>query len=586
MAKKISVFREHDVNYLKDYLVEAVREVLNEASPPNMKLGAGTDLEQAIVDALNGKSPKHFQDFVLAAAEDIKNRLAPQATPATKLENGTISSNWKKWGGADTTSKADVQFGKDGVSMKMGPDAMLFGFGPGDAQACMQAAIMTPNLQSGPKAQALLVKLGEMQQAIGRAPLSVLKRAKEMEADLAQTASADDALDKAARSIGAGDEGYVMDPAARAGLKKQIAKAKKGDAAAFNRIKKGIEKGQLALSNGSTGPEAAANYNLGDTLIAASDASKKTKKDADYKTKFDPKMQQKEAMDGINTIEQLMSHAEEILNLEKTLQEIEKEVVALLDPTGNDDLRLAFFKEALTGEQKFGKGSENVATHVYITQGSKQLASAMTGNRSKDLLNVKNLHIYKALDDAYIEQIANAATWRGKFRSDSIKVGKKKTGYNLYRSSLIAEIKTASPGGKEYLDKFKNMLSQVVKEAIAEGLITEVELLEEGWLGDMATNVLGGVKKVAAAAIKKGAESWRSFIDKLSTSFKGLIRWFKYSIAKIAGIADKLFGALREALNKGTAGIVEFFGFTPEELADAIEPPPDTKTSVFVSQIA
>ena len=404
MAKKISVFREHDVNYLKDYLVEAVREVLNEASPPNMKLGAGTDLEQAIVDALNGKSPKHFQDFVLAAAEDIKNRLAPQATPATKLENGTISSNWKKWGGADTTSKADVQFGKDGVSMKMGPDAMLFGFGPGDAQACMQAAIMTPNLQSGPKAQALLVKLGEMQQAIGRAPLSVLKRAKEMEADLAQTASADDALDKAARSIGAGDEGYVMDPAARAGLKKQIAKAKKGDAAAFNRIKKGIEKGQLALSNGSTGPEAAANYNLGDTLIAASDASKKTKKDADYKTKFDPKMQQKEAMDGINTIEQLMSHAEEILNLEKTLQEIEKEVVALLDPTGNDDLRLAFFKEALTGEQKFGKGSENVATHVYITQGSKQLASAMTGNRSKDLLNDERLSFFNGRIQKILDQ--------------------------------------------------------------------------------------------------------------------------------------------------------------------------------------
>jgi len=578
VGKKTNVFRENDVEYLKDYLLEAVRAVINEQA---MDLGKGTDLEQALVDAINGTEPKYFQDFVKAAAKDLG------VPSATKLDHGKLTSEWKKWGGADSTSKADVQFGNDGVSMKMGASAMLFGFGPGDAQACMMAAMMTAGATGDDRAKALLAKLGEMQQAIGRAPLGVLKRAEEMRNDLKATGvqDADVALGAAAASIGDDSEGYVMDPAARAGLTKQIAKAKRGDEKAAARIKKAIEKGQLALPDGSTGPEAAAEYKLGDELQATDSATKKSGKDADYKIKFDPKMEQKEAMATIATVDELMDHAEKILGLETALKEIESEVVELLNPEGNDALRLAFFKEALTGEQKFGAGTENVATHVYITQDSQTLARHITGNPDTDAKTVKGLHLYKPLDAAYIQTIANAATWRGKFRSDSIKVKKKKTGYNLFRSSLIAEIKSSSKGGKAYLDTFKGMLGEIVQEAIDEGLITEQELLEEGWFGDMADNVVGGVKKVATAAVRKGAEYWGSFVEKLTKSIDSLLKWFKDSIIKIAEMANKLFESIKGALQKGVAGIVDFFGITAEEIAQAVEPPSDEKTTIFMSQL-
>jgi len=563
---------------------ELILEVFSEA----MKKGKGTDLEQAIVDALNGTQPKHFQDFAVLAAADLKERYGIDG--GTKLSHGTISPEWKEWGGADATSKSDVQFGSDGVSMKMGASAMLFGFGPGDAQACMMAAIKDPESNAGAPAQQLLEQLGKMQQAIGRAPLGVLKKAYEMRDELKATASdADAALDTAASGIGDDGEGYVMDPKARAGLERQIARAKKGDKKAAAGIKKAIESGKLSLSDGSTGEDAAAKYEFGDEVVPTDSSGKANKKQANYKTKYDTKTQQKEAMATITTVDQLVEHAEEILALEESLKNIEAQVVELLNPQGNDALRIAFFTEALTARKKFEGSPENIATHVYITQDSPTLMNSVKGDppQAVNSSGIAGLHIYKPLDKNYITQIANAATWRGKFRSDSIKVSGKKTGYNLYRSSLIAEIKTASPGGKKYLDGFKNMMNEtIIKEAIADGLITEQELLEEGWFGDLADNVFGGVKKVAAAAVKKGGEVWNSFVEKLTKSIDGLLGWFKESLVKVINTANKLFESLTDALQQGVAGVVDFFGITAEEIAAAIEPPEDEQTSFWVQQVS
>jgi len=129
------------------------------------------------------------------------------------------------------------------------------------------------------------------------------------------------------------------------------------------------------------------------------------------------------------------------------------------------------------------------------------------------------------------------------------------------------------------------MLGEIVQEAIDEGLITEQELLEEGWFGDMADNVVGGVKKVATAAVRKGAEYWGSFVEKLTKSIDSLLKWFKDSIIKIAEMANKLFESIKGALQKGVAGIVDFFGITAEEIAQAVEPPSDEKTTIFMSQL-
>ena len=91
---------------------------------------------------------------------------------------------------------------------------------------------------------------------------------------------------------------------------------------------------------------------------------------------------------------------------------------------------------------------------------------------------MKGLHLYKPLDAAYIQTIANAATWRGKFRSDSIKVKKKKTGYNLFRSSLIAEIKSSSKGEVKTVDITKHNTTIVGGTGDPDEVSNHVELLK------------------------------------------------------------------------------------------------------------
>lgn len=572
-----------------EMLYEMVGQAISEIKPgKKTKMGTtgkGTDLEQALVDAISGIPPKHFQNFVAVAKYDLKKTGAGSGlsvTEAGKLSHGNISDNWKKWGGADNTSKADVSFNKIGVSMKMGPNAMLFGFGPGDAQACMMAAMMAAKptgLAQDKAAVELLGKLGTMRQEIGRAPLSVLKRAYELRKELPR--DVDQALDKAARSIGDDDEGYVWDDSARAGLKKKIAAAIAGDTKKEEEIRGFIEAGKLALGDGSTGPAAAAEYKLGDDIQTTDKSSNATQRNApNYKIKTDDKVLGQQAMESIDTVGELVKHAKEILGLEKGLKQIEASVKKTLNPASNDSLRLEFYREALTGKQKF-QDQENVAEYVYITQDQDALVASVTGDTKKDLKNISHLHLLKPLDDSYIKAIADAATWRGKFRSDGIKVGGKKTGYNLYRSSLIAEINTASAGGKKYMQGWSNMLSNVVKEAVNEGFVTEQELLEEGVFTDIAS----GIKRVASAVVKKGGEALGWFIEKLTKAIDGVIGWFKDSIVKVIRSAEKLFGVLQETLRGGVPKIIEFFGITPEEIAAAVEPPSDTNTTVFLSEL-
>ena len=125
------------------------------------------------------------------------------------------------------------------------------------------------------------------------------------------------------------------------------------------------------------------------------------------------------------------------------------------------------------------------------------------------------------------------------------------------------------------------MLSNVVKEAVNEGFVTEQELLEEGVFTDIAS----GIKRVASAVVKKGGEALGWFIEKLTKAIDGVIGWFKDSIVKVIRSAEKLFGVLQETLRGGVPKIIEFFGITPEEIAAAVEPPSDTNTTVFLSEL-
>ena len=495
--------------------------------------GKGTDLEQAIVDEWNGQTPKHFQGFVKLAVAHLKGEGYGLSGQAGKLEKAPVSEFWNQSGGKDTTSKADITLGDKRVSMKMGPNAMLFGFGPGDAKATMAAAIMTAGLPSEKTAaaQSLRDTLGSMERAIGRAPLGVLKKVR----DAAETLP-DDA-DEALKLVGG--KGYQMDKGARQKFAQRLGRQK-----------------QAAAEEGE---------------------------------EFDRLAAQKLEMVGITTTRQLLEHANEILNLEETLQNIENEVVNALNPTENPELEFAFYKEALTGAIKFGglnpatkqvrnPSSPNIADSIYITQ-PKEVLIKYTGKA-----NIKGLHVFHDLDDSYIRKISSAASWRGKFRSDSLKEkigGKnKKTGYNLLRSSIIAEIKIAKGEKNAYLAEWDKMLQDNLSQAVSEGLLTEQELNEAG-LGDFIRKAA----EVGKTVIKKGAEFWAGFMKSLKKFINKFTKWFQDTIMSIAEQAKKLVNEIKDAMQGGTHGLMQFFGISLSDYVEMIDPPADPGAAILMSEL-
>ena len=339
--------------------------------------------------------------------------------------------------------------------------------------------------------------------------------------------------------------------------------------------------------NGKSGDKAADGYELGDTLEPTGKLTKDQEKDQNYKIKHDSvKSQGKENMSKIQTVEQLIEHAEEIEKLEMAMKNIEDLSVSVMDPESNPELRFAYFKEALTGSKKFGQGSENVATHMFITQEDSSFQRITQGAGS----NIDKFFVYHPLDNANIAKIMGAANFRGKFRSDGIKKkvrgSERRTGFNLYRSSLIAEIKTSTAGGKKYLDGFRGLMS----EALQEGLITKeqyTELITEGFLGDIASSVLGGIKNVATAAAEKGGEILSSWTQKISDAFSGMVDWFKGMFERVSKIVKQLLRGFQDAIDGGMENFLEFMGLSTAELVEEFEPGGDAngdeQTSAFLT---
>ena len=257
----------------------------------------GLQLESAVVDVIN--NPEAPTEYFNSFCENLKHSKKHKFGKAEKLDSGKISKKWSEYGGTDATSKSDIVIDNRGVSMKMGADAMLFGFGPGDAQACMAVALEKISddneIKNSPAAQELTEALANMEQAIGRAPLGTLKKAR----DVLSAAEKDGTFDKEYGDASADDvltqvdSEYKMSPAARKNLAQLLDKNKQKDQEAYEEIKGYIADGVLALPGGETGPEAAEKYELGTSLEVAAGAkpNKKQRDRQDYKIKHDDRKQ-------------------------------------------------------------------------------------------------------------------------------------------------------------------------------------------------------------------------------------------------------------------------------------------------------
>jgi len=438
-----------------DQLVEMVEEVMDE----NMgKSGKGTDLEKAVVAAWNGQTPKHFQGFAPLSVAGLKSQ-GLNAKEAEELKKGKISKFWKDNGGTDSTSKADIKIGDKNISMKMGPSAMLFGFGPNDAKATMAAAIeeVYANKDIPQSVLGLKEMLGEMETYIIRGPLSTLKKLKDTEEDLPEDA------DEAIRQL---------------------------------------------IKDYPDSPEAA----------------RKDIEGKEAKTSLD---QQKKAMNAITTLEQLREHVAGLDEIEQKLKDTEIAVGNVLDPTENEDLKYAFFRYALTGKKKFDEGADQIANSMLVTQDKADIKEKMDEDPNYPIERLQVF--YPDLNDDLIRKIADNASWRGKFRSDSVKQGGKKTGYYKLRASIISEIKKIKGEANEILDDYDKRLRG---ETLNEGI----------------------------------TDFFKSLIKKISD-------WFYKSFVSLGKKFVELREGFKKATDEGLDDLLNFFGIDKEQYIESATTP-------------
>lgn len=447
-----------------DVLVEMVEQVMTESMG---KSGEGTDLEKAVVAAWNKadydklsdedrkkvkkkdipKGPKHFEGFAPLSAADLLDRYKLSGAARMPKKADPVEG----WTGRDRTSKADIIIGDKNISMKMGPKAMLFGFGEGDATATLNAAIEEVG-QEGltNEVEKLSDALADMKTTIVRGPKSALEKVKKLE-DLPDNADA--------------------------ALRKIMSTSRY----------KYPEQGKLGQARASI-------------------------KDDDEKlTK----------LVAIQTLDALKEHIEtDLKEVNKRLKAVEDAAKAAFDVEANKNLKYAFYKYALTGQKKFKEGAEHIANSMLVTQEKKDIQKKMKDDPNYPIEKLQVF--YPEINDELIQKIANSASFRGKVRSDSYKVSKKKTGFYQLRETIVAEIKQIEGEANEFLKKYEDLLND---DKLNEGVV------------DFFKDIFGKMT------------SW------LTRSYDSLKKKF-----------DDLRNALVKAVGEGADGLMDFFGINKAKL--------------------
>jgi hypothetical protein len=449
-----------------DMLVEMVEQAMDE----NMgKSGEGTDLEKAVVAAWNKadydklsdedkkkfkkkdipKGPKHFEGFAPLSAADLLDRYKLSGTARMPKKADPVED----WTGKNRTSKADIIIGDKNISMKMGPKAMLFGFGEGDATATLNAALgeVIGQEELTEELEELRNALADMKTTFVRGPKGALEKVVKNLKDLPTDT---DTADKALRHTQLGT------------------RYKYPEQDVLDQARKGIKTGDKKLED-----------------LAA-----------------------------IKTLDALKEHVEgDLKEVNDSLKRVEEAAKKAFDMEDNKNLKYAFYKYALTGQKKFKKGAEQIANSMLVTQEKPDLKK-YTGKKRIDQLQV----FYPEINDELIQKIANSASFRGKVRSDSVKVSEQKTGFYKLRESIVAEIKQIEDEANEFLKQYEDLLND--------------DKLNEG------------------------------VVDFFKDIFGKMISWLTKSYDSLNEKLEELKDAAAKAVDKGVDGLMDFFGINKEKL--------------------
>jgi hypothetical protein len=143
----------------------------------------------------------------------------------------------------------------------------------------------------------------------------------------------------------------------------------------------------------------------------------------------------------------------------------------------NEEFRLAFVREAMTGEIKFSPKSNAYADYV--------LSSDPNGDKP---------HLYKSTDKTFLNKVAQKASVTVRFKSTSVKVKKVKTGEYKYWSVIAIGVKKL----EEELEAHNGML---LTESLIGGIVQRV------------TNFIMSLFKRAYEYLKSSVHNIAEFFD-------------------------------------------------------------------------
>ena len=138
----------------------------------------------------------------------------------------------------------------------------------------------------------------------------------------------------------------------------------------------------------------------------------------------------------------------------------------------NDDFRLAFVREAATGEIKFGIKSEAYADYV--------LSSDQRGNAP---------HLYKSTNKAFLNKVAEKSNVTVRFKSNSIKINGVKTGEYKYWAVI-------GVGVKKLEEEFEHYNGTLLTENIITGIIERFKTFLVNLFQKVYEYLKGGVKQI------------------------------------------------------------------------------------------
>ena len=429
-----------------------------------------TSMENIIGSCFEAKNEKELNKFMKTYRGDFNATKSVHQNDVKKLlkfgqkvrgvagtgkfqtqKSGSITKEWKEWGGKNPTSKTDITLGKLKCSVKNMDGAQLMSGKKGESNATANAASLEVGLKPAQlkKLTDAISKLEEVTTEGWFASVENLKQLQQAKGNGTLLKMLQDKEKKYKKDLAQFEKDY-----------------KKGKVKKKDKPKDLTADEKKVLAN----PKNAKEF---PTVLKGVNKQFVQDMEGEFKDNQD--------------------------NLKNILENLFK---------NNDDYKLAFVHEAATGNYKFGKNTQQAASHVL---GWRKTPSIENFDIKVVPIKTRNSTAIKT----YANQIDLQVNWKSSSKANH-------QGYNAYQNIRIGLGKITNQR-KEMNENFCNELEQYQMQ------------LNEGILNEF--NFLSKLKNLVSSFVEKAKELWNKFTN-----------FFKAQILRIIEVAKQGVTALSNSL--------------------------------------